>query len=248
MRAARGFTLIEVMTAIAMMMIILGSLWHLPRGFQEFVREDDYRRACVSTRRALRKLPAPTALPPEIHVVPFGLSVTLRNTPAADPLEIYLRGSRLSRSQYRYLPGGRTIVFSPALRGKEVVIHYAISFPVWEEVRAIPRVAPHTIVLSHRPVESIRFVKVANGSALRALSSSQYHFNARENFLELPFHAGKVVLVGYNGGDDVRLSGAFLSPDLKTTSYAPSGWKLVTLSIRPQGGDRWLKFFTIRKM
>lgn len=202
----RGFTLIEVMIAIAILAIVAVVPLTGRQSLQALSREADYGFALRNATRQVDDLRAAPfdSVPPQVVTVPADGRVRLARTDLVP-------GSVLVDGSPPQAVDGATgeIQVDPSFQGRKVVVDYRCFLPDRGEAHTVP--ADGRVTLVNAPVHRVLAVRLASGERLAPVP-----FEPTPDGLRVGAEAkGRVVVVDYLGGR-VRneLSGRFLTVDL----------------------------------
>ena len=211
-RPVRGFTLIEVMIAIVILTIALGTgalVWN--RSLSWFNREHDYSLALQLAGCAvedLRRQPY-DIVPP--FVVPHSALVAWKEPAGA----LVVAGTRTARDV-------------TTSKGAASIVSYQFEVPVrGGEAARVPTSAPYVIHLQNEPVREVLDV-------IRLDAPEPTWVRPEKTVPSVEFdaaQAGAVVRVDYLGRVRILASGTFLDAELHETS-AVGAAKLIHLQIR----------------
>lgn len=197
-RSAVGFTLIEVMIAIALLAIFLATMslvWNRSLGW--FNREHEYALALQLARSAVEDL---------------------RGRPYDSVPPIVLPSSRAGAhkvpDERLVVPGTRSVREVPSRGGSVAVVSYDFEVPVrGGEAARVPREAPYRIHLQNEPVREILDVVRLDAGHAEAVHPTQgapaVEFDASM--------AGAVVRVDYLGKVRIVASSRFVDGDMHET-------------------------------
>ena len=212
------------MIAIAILAIVASVAVNSLFQFRGVTRERAYAESLQQAPAHLTALRQESfdSLPPEVATVSGG-KIQLR------------RGDLLKGSVKAYSPDGsqeleigevdlqKGIVSLKGSSSGKAIVYYSYFLPHQGEAHFLE--ADGSVLLSHRPVRSVKKVSLASGDKLASASSFKLGENGKLNVVG--GKPGQLVVVDYYGGDSGNtVTGRFLDAKLKATQ-APGDTKLI---------------------
>jgi prepilin-type N-terminal cleavage/methylation domain-containing protein len=233
-RIIKGFTLIEVMIAVALIAILFGGGIRVGESVHWLTREincGDALRQANSLKNHIARIPF-DSLPPEVLTVPPNGVINLKNHPVLqNSVNISLIGKNSAVPFKVDCEKGKVTIGSPGYSGKQVIINYAFTLPETGEGGTIPNTPPYRLQLSNAPIKSITSVSLLTQNGEEVLDKKSYFREPDgKGIYFAKKYAGKTVRVIYFG-DNVKTncSGGFID-DVMSYSAVPTAMKLVKIT------------------
>lgn len=235
-RGSAGFTLIELMIAIAILAILAAVPRASANSVHQLSREDHYRHALSNANHQMEWLSRQSfeSLPPRVVKVSSDGQVRISQPRLVeDSVRFYTEQGPIEASA----AGSGRYRLGPEWAGKKVVANYSFDVPDKGEAAVVD--AQGRARLRNLPVEEVVAVHQAQGPKLQPVT--KFKVGDRERgVLELdPGLAGKVVVVDYLGESlKNRVSGEFVDQEFRPASR-PTKTKVLRLAERYGGAWRF---------
>ena len=215
----KAFTLIEFMIAIAILAIVASIAISSLFQFRGITRERAYAESLQQAPAHLTTLRQESFsnVPPEVVTVSSAGKVQLH------------QGDLVKGSVKAYSPDGsqeleigevdllKGIVSLKGSSSGKAIVYYSYFLPHQGEAHFLE--ADGSVLLTHRPVRSVRSVSLATGDKLSATSGFKLGENGKLKVTG--GKPGQLVVIDYYGGTNGNtVSGRFLDPQLKATKAA----------------------------
>ena len=247
----RAFTLIEIMISIAILAILIGSLFIITSDMRWISHEADYFNA-VNLMKLNDRLVSEKSfysLPPEVKVIPPDGSVSLENRYIIPKSVVVITSDSdtLLPDDYKLDSGNGLITFIPRkLTGKKVIVKYSYLIPDSGELCRVPEKSPFSVDLLNNPISYVLMVEKIEGNRRSLVHNSFYKYKPGDDSISFNKNmAGHVVQVRYLGEKIKNVcSGRFINPETLNESSTPTEMKIITIREVYGGGKN--KIETVR--
>jgi len=244
----RAFTLIEIMISIAVLAILIGSLFIIAADMRWISHEADYFTA-VKLMKLNDKLVSEKSfysLPPEVKAIPSEGSVSLANRHIIPKSVVVITSDSdtLLPDDYKLDPENGVMTFIPRkLTGKKIIIKYSYLIPDSGELCRVPEKPPFSVDLLNYPISDVLMVEKIEGNRRTLVHNRFYKYKPGGDSISFNKDmAGHVVQVRYLGEKIKNVcSGRFINPETLNESSTPTEMKIITIREVYGGGGNTIE-------